>query len=199
MTVGPLFFAANSAVAVTWNPSDKSSAITLSSGNLTARRSAGGTGWASVRATLSRSSGKFYFEVFVATLVGTGLDAMIGLSDGSMDVTTQFTGQTAGSYGYYKLNGNKYNSNTAAAFGTSYTEGDVIGVAADLSAGKVWWAKNNTWPASGDPAAGTNAAYTGLAGSLFPAISFFQDSALTGRFKSSSFSYTPPTGFSAWE
>lgn len=198
MTVGPLFFAPSGNTAVTWNPSDKSTAVLLSSGNLVARGSAAGS-WYSVRATTSKSSGKFYFECLITTGGGTGLDVMIGLSDAAMNVATQYTGNTTGSYGYYKLNGNKYNNASGVAYGSAYTENDVISVAVDMTAGKLWWAKNGTWIASGDPAAGTNAAFTGLSGSLFPAVSFFQDSIVTGRFKSSSFSYTVPSGFSAWE
>jgi hypothetical protein len=198
MVVNPSRFGGGTP-AVTWNPADCSSAITLSSGSLVARKTSGGGAWVSVRATLARSTGKRYFEVLVTGGGGTGLDLMIGLSDSAMAVATQYSGQTAGSYGYYKLNGNKYNSATAAAFGSAYTEGDIIGIATDLSAGKLWWAKNNVWPGSGDPAAGANAAFTGLSGSLFPAVSFFQDSIVTGRFKASSFTYTPPTGFSSWE
>src|SRR5690606_27738602 len=56
------------ATYATWNPSDKSSLITLSNGNLTATRS-GANGNRLVRATIARSTGKEYFEVTVNTIV----------------------------------------------------------------------------------------------------------------------------------
>lgn len=54
----------SAAVAVTYatrNPSDKNANIALSSGNLIA--TASNTAWKSVRATLGKSSGKWYREV----------------------------------------------------------------------------------------------------------------------------------------
>ena len=49
-----------------------------------------------------------------------------------------------------------------SSWGDTYTTDDVIGVAIDMDDGKVWFSKNGTFQASGDPAAGTNAAFTTL-------------------------------------
>jgi hypothetical protein len=91
------------------------------------------------------------------------------------------------------------------------TTGDVISVAYDPGSGKIWFALNGTWMASGNPAAGTNPSISGITGEVFAAINgatgnasgifnFGQggqsgltyDSASGGYFK-----YTPPTGFKA--
>ena len=53
---------AAAAAYATWNPSDKSADVTLSGGDLIASGSSG-TDWDSVRATVSKSSGKWAFEV----------------------------------------------------------------------------------------------------------------------------------------
>jgi hypothetical protein len=94
----------HSASAVTatggWNPSDNGG-ITLSNGNLTATRSAGG--WRSVRGVNFYNSGIFSFEVqtnSVNTLVG------FGASNASL---LTYTGQTANSIGYWgNLSGRIY-------------------------------------------------------------------------------------------
>lgn len=64
---------------------------------------------------------------------------------------------------------------------------------------KIWWGKNGTWFASGDPAIGTNAAYTNLPASTFyPAFSSFDiggpPCVVTVNFGENGFTYTQPTG-----
>ena len=71
----------------------------------------------------------------------------------------------------YRNDAFKINNGTGISFGNTYGATDVIGVAFDVDSGKVWFAKNGTWQASGDPANGTNAAYTNLTGSISLAIS----------------------------
>jgi len=93
---------------------------------------------------------------------------------------------------------------SGTSYGNSYTTGDVIGVALDMDNGKVWFAKNGTWQASGDPAAGTNQAAssrTGLYGIGLQLNTFANAGAYTtsasANFGQRPFSYTPPTGFKA--
>jgi hypothetical protein len=183
---------------VTWNPADKSADVTLSAANLTMTRSTAGSAWSTARATTSKASGKWYFEVRVDTAVA---DMMIGIAPSSL-VLTNYPGSDTTSFGFYSLNGNKYNNSIGAAYGASYTTADVIGVAYDATAGKVWFSKNNVWIASGDPATGINPAYTGVAASMFPASGIYEGgsaAALTGRFKAASITGTIPTGFASWE
>jgi len=59
---------------------------------------------------------------------------------------------------------------TSTSYGNSFTVGDVIGVAYDMDSGKIWFSKNGTFQASGDPVAGTNAAFTDLSGTVVPLI-----------------------------
>ena len=61
--------------------------------------------------------------------------------------------------------------------------------------------KNNTWQASGDPAAGTNEAFsTAMAPSIYPAASVYYGTgdAVTIRSRAAEFSYSPPSGFTEW-
>ena len=130
-----------------------------------------------------------------------------------------------GAYQYQAWNGQKRgNGGSSASYGSSWTSvGDVIGLAFDADNGKIWWAKNGTWQASGDPAAGSNEAFSGLdasetyyfgwadyytskAGTVH--INCGQDSSFSNSKTSGSanatdsngfgdFYYTPPTGFLA--
>lgn len=187
--------AAAGATGTTWNPSDKGANVTLSNGNLTA---AGGVGAGWVRATTSQSSGKLYFElVCVGSMSGnTGM----GLALASASFANVRVGESAGLGWGFHTSGftwdNGANTNRSAGWTTN---GTVIGLAVDFGASKIWWARNNTWIASGNPAAGTSPAYSDVTGTLFPAYTA-QSTAdtMVANFTSASQSFSPPSGFSAW-
>jgi len=101
---------------------------------------------------------------------------------------------------------------------TGWDSGDVCALAFDPATGKTWFAVNNTWNDSGDPAAGSNASLTLAEGAatgygFFAAgesgnmvLNFGQDDTFGGTETSQgnsdgngngSFYYTPPTGFFA--
>lgn len=181
--------------SVTWNPSNKSAAITLSGGNLIATHTATSE-HDGVTATLGRSAGKYYFEVRSDS---STTDGLIGVAGAGFNLDN-YLGLGSTEYSYYQTNGQKVNNGSAVAYGAAYTTPAVIGVAVDLDAGKIWFAKDNTWQASGNPAAGTGEAYSGMTGEKFPAITMFTNgSSMTARFKSSDFTYSPPTGFLPWQ
>jgi len=75
----------------------------------------------------------------------------------------------------------------------------VIGVALDMDNGKIWFSKNGVFQASGDPVAGTNAAFTNLGGNLVGP--WMADDAsnesknFNMNFGQRAFSYTAPSGF----
>ncbi|CAO3357714.1 hypothetical protein [Azospirillum melinis] len=85
----------------------------------------------------------------------------------------------------------------ATGYGSPWTAGDVIGVAVDAAAGKIRWSENGVWQASGDPVTGANAAYTGLTGTLHPAVGSVDVAAFPGRFKSADLGYSVPSGIHA--
>ena len=201
MKGSPAFFFSASAPVdpVTWNPSDKSANITLSSGNLIATRASGTTSYGGVRATSGKAyTSNGYFEVYIATMKATGyLVIGIGTSGATL---SDYVGADAYGWSYYGAEGGKkLNNGSATAYGTDFVQGDLIGVA--FNNGKVWFAKNNTW--NGDPAADTGAAFTGITSTIFPMVALYYAGSpvdsVGGRFKSADFSYSPPSGFSAWE
>jgi hypothetical protein len=140
---------------------------TFSNGNLTIVTA---TGDSTVISTFGLTTGKWYFEAKVGS---TATGALIGIL-GNIE-SIQNTGNSLGfypeNYGYY-VDGRKTNNNNFTSYGNSYTTGDVIGVAFDLTNGKIWFAKNGTWQNSGDPVAGTNSAFTTLSSTVtyFPAF-----------------------------
>lgn len=197
MLVNPYIFGGSAPpVTVTWNPADKDASISLSNANRTATKT-GSPGEVSVRATVGiAATSKGYFEIRTDTL---GNFQLIGVGTASATLAS-FVGSDANGWAYYQDTGEKYHSNSPVAYGASWkTVGDVIGVAFDN--GKVWFAKNGTWQNSGNPAAGTGEAFSGITGTVYPMLSVQaispQDS-VTARFASADFTQTPPAGFPAW-
>lgn len=189
---------------VTWNPADKSSDIALSGGDLIATK-INSDGVEAVRATTGISSGARYFEVVVDVAgAGSGEFILIGIANSTFPITGG-PGQDTDSHGYYQDTGQKYFNNVLSAFGATYkTDGDVIGVAYDATAGKLWWSKNGVWQGSGDPDTGTNEAFSGITGTQYPCVSLYRSSGgvqqqVTGHFAAADLVYSPPTGFVAWE
>ena len=171
------------------------SQITFSNGNLEATWNTGSS-YAVTLGTIGVNSGKWYWET---TIAGTSGYWLFGIATSAISLNN-YIGQQAVSYGYYSLNGNTYNANSSTSYGNSYTTNDIIGIALDLDNGKVFFSKNGTWQNSGNPASGTNAAYTGLSGTFFPAYAEGTSSAAAAyicNFGQRPFAYTAPSGFKA--
>jgi hypothetical protein len=183
-TVGPL--ASNYAVL---NPLDYYSDPTISAGNLQIATTGSGSAGA-VKGTIGVSSGKWYWE---ATQTAGSARGSVGILSSATRIT-DFLGNLSTGYIYNGIAGNKYNNGTNSAYGASFTNGDVIGVALDMDAGTLTFYKNNS-------SQGT--AYTGLSGTFSPAFSDTGGASgsyavtFAVNFGQRPFSYTPPTGYSA--
>lgn len=162
----------------------------------------GGGALRSVRALAGRSSGKWYAEVTQVSSTASDYN-LIGIVPVGQSITAsgEYVGQTSTSYGYYQQTGQKYSNNTLASYGASWTTGDIIGVAMDLTNGKVFFAKNNTWQASGNPASGANPAYSSISGTYHVAATMYVGWTATAGdtvrlgFSSGECTYSPPSGF----
>jgi hypothetical protein len=186
----------------TLSPLWKGSLQTLSNGNLTSSKSSG-TNISDVWGNFGITSGKWYFECSVTSLSAT---VYIGVGQGGgIGEALDDLAESATSYYYTSSTGDKeYGGTVETAYGNTYTSGDTIGCAVDMDTGKIWWSKNGTWQASGDPAAGVNAAFTDLL--TKGSNAFFAFSSTNGASNSNTlhwnfgqrpFAYTPPTGFKA--
>lgn len=188
------------------SPIDRQSGASapLKDGNLVFENNNTGT-TVDARATFAVSSGKWYWEVEADALGQSGVAReFVGVVSPVWKIDSGSGGQSfyIDSTGYaYMTTGLKGNNNTTAAYGTAWSAGDIIGVALDLDNGKIWWSRNGTFQNSGDPAAGTGEAYSGLSGTYAPAFAVdygVATSRLIANFgQTGGLTYTPPTGFSA--
>ena len=173
---------------------------TFSNGNLTASGS-GGVGRYAI-STMGATSGKWYSEVKVDSMSTPVLfRIVVGGWSNLYDPLLFSAGEAApqiNSVLYMGDGRRRINNSDTTSWGATFTTGDVIGVAYDADTGKVWFAKNNTWQSSGNPAAGTNPAATLTTGAPFySGLNPFDSGTGTVNFGQLGFTYTPPTGFSA--
>lgn len=162
---------------VTWNPSDKGSGITLSNGNLTS------SGQPMVRATDSRSSGKWYWEVTVVA----SANSAIGVASAAANLLN-YTGGDSHGWGYYCNGGVLHGGITGTQ--AAYAAGAIIGIALDMDALTVQFYKDGT---------ATGALIAGLEATMFPANgSGGGTDIFTANFGATSFAYAPPSGYSAY-
>lgn len=163
----------------TWNASDKGGGITLSDSNLKATVSTVSI----VRSTISKSSGKWYWEV--TRIAGT--DNVIGVAKSGASLTLPLGGDANG-WGYIGSNGQKYNNATSLAYGTAYSDNSIIGVALDLDNGTLSFFKDGV---------SQGVAYSGLSGTFFAAFGTGNSTdSCFANFGQYPFAYAPPAGFS---
>ncbi len=134
---------------------------TFSNGNLEATFNLSGT-FPVPMGTFGVSSGKWYWEITPTSGASGAGGVGIGIGNAQCVPTSAGAlGVTANGWAYY-YTGNKYNNNTSSAYGVSYTNNDIIGVALDCDNGTLVFYKNGV-------SQGT--AYTGLtSGPYFPAM-----------------------------
>lgn len=177
----------------TLNPLASQSGITLSDGNLLASAGAVNSGNARSNATISVSSGKWYYEV---TIVAAGTNDIYGI--GQDQLITTYVGADAKSYGYAPEEGVKKNNGTDTSYGSTGTTNDVFMCAFDLDNLKVFFGKNGTWFDSSNPANGTSPAFTLTSGVYAPVIRPYSSSGtaqLAVNFGQRPFAYQAPAGF----
>jgi len=170
----------------TWNPLQQGVTATYSNGNLTAAQ----TDPRGVLSTIGVSSGKWYWEIINDNGGGNLMVGVANITVGRGTLGIWYG--TAGGYCYFSLNGQKWNNSVGTAYGASYTNGDIIGVALDLDGGTLTFYKNGV-------SQGT--AFTGLNnGNTYMALvetSVTSSVQATANFGQRPFAYTPPTGFKA--
>jgi len=165
MTDVPTLTSATASNFATWSPlvlfPNTTYQASMTNANLLMTRSGGGQGGAVT--TIGVTNGKFYAEMTV-TAVGssvTKLGVMATNNPPSISASSEYAlGDTSAGVAYRSNGARLTGGTTTNSWGDTYTTGNVIGVAFDADTGKVWFSKNGTFQASGDPAAGTNEAAT---------------------------------------
>ena len=187
--------------AVTWDPAETDSNITLTGGMLIASASSSGANFLS-RATASvGASSKIYWEVLVNVDPGGGNSIGLGFVDSSFTIPqNNFLGFDSHSFGYYNPD-LVFTGGSSVASWAGYTSSNVVGIAVDTVHGN-WWGRvgcSGFW--NNDPTAlpdtNTNGQVFTQTAPLYPALVFriTGPSQVTGQFSSGSFSCTPPVGF----
>lgn len=171
----------------TWNPADKAANISLSGGDLTTTRS--GAGPAAVRATIGKSSGKWYWEVKCISTTGV-FDIFVGLANTTASLTALPGSDTNGwalaldDGGYYE---NGFQGFASGGFIAAVN--DVFGFAWDADSSTLAIYRNNT-------VLTPNPLFSTLTGTLFPIIATQGDTTvMTANFGATTMAYTAPGGF----
>ena len=131
---------------------------TFSNGNNTMYISGG---WRSIISTLGTGTGKYYAEAkFVSVHSGSnnavaGITELNGVVDEDVAQGLHGNYNTGSTYSYHNDGQLYYNSTNAGAWGSTWTAGDIIGIAVDTENNKLYFHKNGTYQASGNPTAGT--------------------------------------------
>lgn len=187
------------ATGVTWNPADKTAAMTLSNGNLTAFSSDGSA--VGTRSTTSHSSGKYYWEVTV-NHDGGGFDVNIGVANGSASLVSA----NANNILCFNGNGQVWVAGSLTFnYGTAISNvGSPLQLALDAG-NMLFWVRGDIgtqWNSNGtaNPA-------TGVGGQPVPAGAVFAccgmgvvaaNGTLTANFGGTSYVNSPPAGFGNW-
>ena len=206
----------------TWNSSQ--SELELFEGNTRAFRTASGGEKHQAWSTKGVSSGKWYFEIFSnntrsvslqRTIVGVGTDPAGSIAG------NYFLGEKSYEWAYFYSSGALRNNNVDTSTGSGVAYQDIVQIAIDMDAGRIWFGKNNTWVLSGNPSTGANPNYSNLSGTVYicgsrstlstgygidAILNAGQDSSFAGRATAQGnsdangvgdFYYAPPTGFLA--
>jgi hypothetical protein len=165
--------------------------------------------------TVGVSTGKWYYETRATANPYSG-SILIGIRPAEY-FTSNAQNRTS-----YRSNGRVFNDDgSTAQSGTTYTTGDIIGVAFDMNTKKLWFSKNGSWVYSGNPEAGTseavslspiytnytpffafdNGSGTEIIDSNFGQNPTFSGTTTAGTYTDSNgkglFKYQPPSGFLA--
>jgi len=163
------------------------------------------------RSMVTRNSGKWYCEITVLAMsTNTDNGIKIAVCNDTYDMhpgeetQPESVRYSPNIWCFDGFTGNKLHDGDDLSYGSQYDNlvNPIIGVALDLDTGRIYFALNGVWQASGDPVNGTGYAFiipTGvdyyIAGTgCFDYFADATDTVKTG-FSICDFSYTPPEGF----
>ena len=168
----------------TLNPLDKQNSPSFSNGNLDFVGSA--SGWGVTRGTVAIASGKYYWE---ATILSSNISTNgIGVGIAALgEINASWSAVNA--WSYESTQGRKSASGSVSSYGSTFTTGDVIGIAFDADAGTLTFYKNNTSQGV--------AFSSGLPNPALPFVACYSTDSIAINFGQRAFAYTAPSGFKA--
>ena len=139
---------------------------TLTNGGLT-HTDTGGS-WLGEYTTLGAFTGKFYAEGKILDRMNYSFGVIQSGGDSVANISTannNLIGRWNDGWGFNGNNGttNKkyHNNSTTDPYGEVFADNDIFMIAVDVTGGKIYFGRNGTWFDSGNPADGTNPAFTG--------------------------------------
>ena len=139
---------------------------TLTNGGLT-HTDTGGS-WLGEYTTLGAFTGKFYAEGKITDRMNYSFGVIQSGGDSVANISTannNLIGRWNDGWGFNGNNGttNKkyHNNSTTDPYGEVFADNDIFMIAVDVTGGKIYFGRNGTWFDSGNPADGTNPAFTG--------------------------------------
>jgi hypothetical protein len=180
------------------SPINQGSYVTLSNGNLTVTGNTATNSALTLASIGGLTSGKWYWEYTQGTVSSETCGVVTTYTPG----TSLLNAENIGAFGVgARASGSVYGGTVGSI--TSWTNGDVIGLALDCDNGAIYWSKNGTWLNSGVPTSGSSK--TGAVGvwtpsssiNVTPAFGAYNGGFVSATFGQRPFSYTPPTGFVA--
>ena len=195
---------------------DTNTQASLSEGNTQLQR---GSNYAGCNGTFGVSSGKWYWEVKTPSPTGSGENSGFGVTKvphatiGNNYLGYQNSTEWAifidnAASDIYKIHGN-----STSDYSVDASSNDIFQIALDMDNNKIYFGRNGTYFASGNPAGNSNEAYSSVSGDpfLFPAFSMNGNDTLQVNFgnpafsissgnndgKYGNFEYAPPSGFYA--
>jgi hypothetical protein len=201
MTDVPTLTSSTAANYATINPLDYNSTyLTLSNANLR-QTYAGVTAAAASRATMAiPTTGKFYWEVYLTTIGTNTTTIRAGICRQSTAIGANSIDGSATSY-LQITDGQKRNNATDSAYGAGFSNGQILQVLYDATAGAIYFGQNNSF-ANGSGSfnqtfATATAAFTSLSGEFMPCFITYGGSDISVNFGQRPFAYTPPSGYVA--
>jgi len=155
-----------------------SSKLTITEGATKIVKS-GNHGWQTTNANIAVSVGKWYAEFKLDTSCTL---VMLGVNQADSEVAWNgshigaYSNSTAQGMGYYSQNGYFYRNGGSGAIGSTYTAGDIIGIAFCYNSNGTAFmgmSKNGTWQNSQDPSSGTTNMLGLNYGNALPANTFY--------------------------
>jgi len=200
---GPVNVTADFTPLATWDPNWSLPGVTYTNGNLDI--SGNSANAKNVRTTVGRSSGKFYWEI-KATGGSAALNhGGLGIAESAMPNNVGYIGSAASglSFGYsgfqvYWVTWAGVTTPSGNPPANSYVAAGIVYMfALDMNTGTFWAGQDGTWYNGGNPGAGTSPAATGLSGTVYPGVTFYDSSTNTfsANFGQRAFSYPAPPGF----
>jgi hypothetical protein len=175
-----------------WNPLANFGSASIYDGGMSVQPAAANT--AAIPTTIFQNTGKWYWEVCVNNNAANNASLRIGICN-TAGVGTDLGG-TANTWCYLG-DGRIYSGGTASSYGVAISTCDILNVAVDIDAGKIWYGKNGTWMANGNPSTGANPSQTFTANqSISPAVaSGIGQPIYMANFGQRPFTATMPTGY----